>query len=198
MVNLKMPDSGRAEDVDKIDTGDNAQEGAGQAGGEPQEVGIEQLRTELDDARSRAEDTWQKLVRAQADFDNFRRRSERDLEKAHKFGLEKFAAELLNVRDSLELGLGHAHEEADAEKLREGMEMTLKMLTQAMEKFDIEEIDPAGQSFDPEFHQAMTTQENASLPPNTVSAVMQKGYTLSGRLLRPAMVIVSKSPEGSG
>jgi len=193
-----MPDSGRAEDVDKIDTGDNAQEGAGQAGGERQEVGIEQLRTELDDARSRAEDTWQKLVRAQADFDNFRRRSERDLEKAHKFGLEKFAAELLNVRDSLELGLGHAHEEADAEKLREGMEMTLKMLTQAMEKFDIEEIDPAGQSFDPEFHQAMTTQENASLPPNTVSAVMQKGYTLSGRLLRPAMVIVSKSPEGSG
>lgn len=184
--------------MDKIETGDNAQEGAEQTGGEPREVGIEQLRTELDDARSRAEDTWHKLVRAQADFDNFRKRSERDLEKAHKFGLEKFAAELLNVRDSLELGLGHAHEEADAEKLREGMDMTLKMLTQAMEKFDIEEIDPAGQSFDPEFHQAMTTQENASLAPNTVSAVMQKGYTLSGRLLRPAMVIVSKSPEGSG
>jgi molecular chaperone GrpE len=185
-------------DEDKIQPGEDPKANGDQTPEEPEEVDIEQLRVELEDARGRAEDTWQKLIRAQADFDNFRKRSDRDLEKAHRYGLEKFASELLNVRDSLELGLGHAHEEADAAKLREGMEMTLKMLTQAMEKFDIEEIDPQGEAFDPEFHQAMTAQENASLPPNTVSAVMQKGYTLNGRLLRPAMVIVSKAPEGAG
>ncbi|MCG6868338.1 MAG: nucleotide exchange factor GrpE [Gammaproteobacteria bacterium] len=193
-----MPESSRMGDEDKIQPGEDPKANGDQTPEEPEEVDIEQLRVELEDARGRAEDTWQKLIRAQADFDNFRKRSDRDLEKAHRYGLEKFASELLNVRDSLELGLGHAHEEADAAKLREGMEMTLKMLTQAMEKFDIEEIDPQGEAFDPEFHQAMTAQENASLPPNTVSAVMQKGYTLNGRLLRPAMVIVSKAPEGAG
>lgn len=193
-----MPESSRMGDEDKIQPGEDPKANGDQTPEEPEQVDIEQLRVELEDARGRAEDTWQKLIRAQADFDNFRKRSDRDLEKAHRYGLEKFASELLNVRDSLELGLGHAHEEADAAKLREGMEMTLKMLTQAMEKFDIEEIDPQGEAFDPEFHQAMTAQENASLPPNTVSAVMQKGYTLNGRLLRPAMVIVSKAPEGAG
>jgi molecular chaperone GrpE len=101
----------------------------------------------------------------------------------------------LAVKDSLELGVDAASGKTDAEKLREGIELTLKMLVQVMEKFNIEEIDPKGAPFDPTRHQAMTMQENQELPPNTVVAVMQKGYALNERLLRPAMVIVSKAPE---
>ena len=115
-----------------------------------------------------------------------------DIEKAHKYGLEKFADELLPVIDSLELGLAAATEEVSADKLLEGTELTLKMLKGVMERFGINAVDPTGESFNPELHQAMTMQESAEYGPNTVIAVMQKGYTLNERLIRPAMVIVSK------
>lgn len=169
-----------------------APDGGDEAGGED----IERLREELEAARKRAEETWNQLVRAQADLENLRKRSERDVAQAHKYGLEKFISELLPVVDSLELGLGHATEHVDAEKLREGMDLTLKMLGQVLQKFNVEEIDPLGEPFDPELHQAMSIQENAELEPNTVLTVVQKGYRLNDRLLRPAMVIVSKRPEG--
>ncbi len=156
---------------------------------------IERLREELEAARQQAAETWNQLVRAQADLENLRKRSERDVAQAHKYGLEKFLSELLPVVDSLELGLGHATEHADPEKLREGMDLTLKMLGQVLQKFRVEEIDPLGEPFDPELHQAMSIQENAELDPNTVLTVVQKGYRLNDRLLRPALVIVSKRPE---
>jgi molecular chaperone GrpE len=158
-------------------------------------VDVDALRAELEEARAKADDYWNRLLRAQAEMENLRRRSARELEQAHRFAVERLAAELLEVRDSLEMGVEAARSETDAEKLREGSQLTLKMLTQVMKKFNIEEIDPQGAPFDPERHQAMTMQENRQLPPNTVVAVMQKGYALNDRLLRPAMVIVSKAPE---
>ena len=111
-----------------------------------------------------------------------------------KYAIEKFVTELLPVKDSMEMGLGNSTDQATAEKLHEGMDLTLKMLVKVMEKFNIEEVDPQGKPFNPELHQAMTMQQSSELEPNTVASVMQKGYTLNGRLLRPAMVIVSKRP----
>ena len=160
-----------------------------------QDLDIDGLKQALDEARVQSQEHWNKLLRAQAEVENLRKRNQRDLENAHKYAIEKFAGALLPVKDSLELGLDHSSEKADAKKLHEGMELTLKMLSQVMEKFNIEEINPQGETFDPERHQAMSTQENAELAPNTVITVMQKGYVLNDRLLRPAMVIVSRQPE---
>lgn len=158
------------------------------------EFNIEELQQELREAQTKAEVNWEKLLRLQAELENQRKRSRRELENAHKYAIERFVTELLPVKDSLELGAEHTPDQGAAEKLHEGMELTLKMLVQLMEKFNIEEIDPEGKPFDPEFHQAMTLQEDADLATNTVITVMQKGYTLNGRLVRPAMVIVSKRP----
>lgn len=160
---------------------------------------VEELRQLLEEARGKADENWDKALRLQAELDNTQRRAQRDIESAHKYALEKFALELLPVKDSLELGLaaaqGSDHEVAD--KLREGTELTLKMLTSAMEKFGIAEVDPQGQPFNPECHQAMTMQPSSEHEANTIMAVMQKGYLLNERLLRPAMVVVSKGDEGS-
>ena len=173
----------------------NADITTGLAGEADRELDIEELRAELEEARHKAQANWDKVLRIQAELENQRKRSMRDLENAHKYAIDKFALELLPVKDSLELGLGHSSDQADAVKLHEGMELTLKMFSQALAKFNIEEINPEDKPFDPELHQAMTIQENSELPPNTVIAVMQKGYTLNDRLLRPAMVIVSKRPD---
>ncbi|HYQ71722.1 MAG TPA: nucleotide exchange factor GrpE [Gammaproteobacteria bacterium] len=154
-----------------------------------------ELHALLEDARGKADEHWDQCLRLQADLDNLRKRAERDVASAHKFGLERFAAELLPVRDSLEMGLAaFAAEGADKEKLREGVELTLQMLTTAMGKFEIREVNPQDERFDPEFHQAMSLQERDDVEPNTVVTVVQKGYLLNDRLLRPAMVIVSRAP----
>lgn len=152
------------------------------------------LRQELEEAQAKAQEHWDKLLRAQAELENLRKRSARDLENAHKYALDKFAGELLGVRDSLELGVQAAQESNDLDKIREGTELTLKMLVQLMEKYEIREIDPQGAKFDPDRHQAMMTQESSEADPNTVLSVMQKGYSLKDRLLRPALVVVSKTP----
>lgn len=152
------------------------------------------LQAELDAALAKAAENWDQLLRVQADLENTRRRAAQDVEKAHKFGLEKFAQELLPVKDSLELGLAASTSDDEAvAKLREGMELTLKMLSSCMEKFGIKEVNPLGQPFNPEWHQAMTMQESSEHAPNTVMLVMQKGYLLNDRLMRPAMVVVSKA-----
>lgn len=158
------------------------------------DVDIKNLQAELDDTRAKAKEHWNKLLRVQAELENQRKRSARDLENAHKYAMDKFALALLPVKDSLELGLGHSSDQADEDKLHEGLELTLKMFAQVLEKFNIKEVDPQGEPFNPELHQAMTTQDNSEMPVNTVTTVMQKGYTLNDRLLRPAMVIVSKKP----
>ncbi len=162
-------------------------------------IDVEALHKELEEAQAKAEETRDQLIRAQADIDNLRKRQERELENAHKYALENFARELLGVRDSLELGLSAAQDDnASVEKLREGMDLTLKMLSDVMSKFGIEQIDPEGEPFDPELHQAMSMQPRSDVPPNTVVNVIQKGYTLNGRLVRPALVMVSQSaPEGA-
>jgi molecular chaperone GrpE len=148
----------------------------------------------LEDARSKADEHWNNLVRAKAEIDNLRKRHERDLENAHKYALERFVAELLAVRDSMELGLSAAQEQgADVEKLLEGTELTLKLFSDVMERFDVVQIDPQGEPFDPDLHQAMSMQPRDDVAPNTVVTVVQKGYTLNGRLVRPAMVIVSQA-----
>jgi molecular chaperone GrpE len=171
------------------------QDTAQTANGEPeQRTDVTALQAELEAARARADDYWNKLVRTQAEMENLRKRSARELEQAHRYAVERFATELLAVKDSLEMGVDAASNEIEPEKLREGTELTLRMLVRAMEKFNIEEINPQDQPFDPARHQAMTTQENSQLPPNTVVAVLQKGYAIGERLLRPAMVIVSKGP----
>ncbi|MES9966526.1 MAG: nucleotide exchange factor GrpE [Sedimenticola sp.] len=155
------------------------------------------LRLLLEDARAKADEHWDQLVRARAESENQRKRHERELENAHKFALERFVSELLAVRDSMELGLGAAQDEgADVEKLIEGTELTLKLLSDVMERFEVEQIDPVGEPFNPEFHQAMSMQPREDVPPNTVVTVVQKGYTLNGRLVRPAMVMVSQAVQG--
>lgn len=157
----------------------------------------EELQLMLEDARSKADEHWDLLLRSKAEIENLNRRHERELENAHKFALERFASDMLAVRDSMELGMEAANNEgAEVESLREGTKLTLKLLTDVMERFKIVQIDPTGEPFDPEYHQAMTTQPREDVPPNTVIAVMQKGYTLNGRLIRPAMVMVSQGAQG--
>ena len=158
--------------------------------GEPDHAELTAL---LEDARGKADEHWDQVLRLQAELENLRRRSERDLANAHKFALERFASELLPVRDSLEMGLA-AFETENTEKHKEGIELTLQMMSSVMDKFEISEVNPQDEAFDPDYHQAMSMQEREDVEPNTVVTVVQKGYLLHGRLIRPAMVIVSKTP----
>lgn len=160
---------------------------------ESPEKNADSLEAQLEEAQAKASENWDQFIRAKAEMDNLRRRNVKDLENAHKFGIEKFVTELLPVLDSMAMGL--AVEDATAESLREGMELTMNMLGKMMEKLGIEEIDPLNEKFDAAKHQAMTMQPNADVEPNTVIAVMQKGYSLNERLIRPAMVMVSKAVE---
>lgn len=154
------------------------------------------LTEQLAQAERKAAENWDKAVRMQAEMENIKRRAQKDVESAHKFALENFARELLPVLDSLELGIqASTGEVTEVVKLREGMELTLKQFHAVLAKFNIEIIDPVGQSFNPEYHQAMSMQATAHVEPNTILAVFQKGYALNGRLLRPAMVVVSKAME---
>ncbi|MEH6450446.1 MAG: nucleotide exchange factor GrpE [Oleispira sp.] len=162
-----------------------------------EEVSVEEalqasLIAELAAAKTEAAELKDQMLRIQADAQNIRRRAEADVEKAHKFGQEKFSRELLSVLDNLERALAASPEDEATKALRDGVEMTLQGFTSTLTKFNVEAIDPQGETFNPEHHQAMAMQENADFPPNTVMAVMQKGYSLHGRLLRPAMVMVSK------
>lgn len=159
------------------------------------EVLISELKQELATAEQKAQEYWEKVLRVQAEMENMKRRTQKDLEDTHKFAITGFAKELLPVLDSLELGLqAAAGESEEVKKFREGNELTLKQFAAAFSKFNIETLDPLGQPFNAEQHQAMVMQEVKDVAPNTVINVFQKGYMLNGRLLRPAMVIVAKAP----
>ena len=152
------------------------------------------LETQLADALAKADDNWDQLMRTKAEMENIRRRSEKDVSNARKYALEKFAQELLPVIDSMEMGVSAAQDEnADVDKLREGTEMTLKMFETAIEKFGIKGVHPKGEEFNPEHHQAMTMIDSQEHAPNMIIDVMQKGYLLNERLVRPAMVVVSSA-----
>lgn len=160
------------------------------------EAEIAMLYAELEAAKQTIADQKDSVVRAAADVDNMRRRAAQDVEKAHKFALEKFANELLPVIDNLERAIEFSDKENETLKpLLEGIDMTVKSFNDAVAKFGVEIVNPQGEQFNPDFHQAMSIQPSDDVTPNTVLAVMQKGYTLNGRLLRPAMVMVSKAAD---
>jgi molecular chaperone GrpE len=169
------------------------EDGEAARAGATQELPAPDLELELQEARQEAAAHLDDFLRARAELDNLSKRAVRDLENARKFGLERFMTELLPVKDSVELGLNAADDAAaDPIKLREGLELTLKLFNAASEKFGLQEVDPAGQHFDPEYHQAMSIREESGVEPGTVLTVVQKGYLLNDRLLRPAMVIVAQ------
>ena len=151
--------------------------------------------TALAAAEAKAAENWNSYLRAMAEFENFRKRSERELDNARKFAIERFAQELVGVGDSLEAGINAAAVNPGP-ALLEGAQATLKQLQRAFDKAGIKLIDPVDAPFDPAWHEAMAVQESRDQPPNTVLSVIQKGYSLNGRLLRPARVIVSKAPAG--
>lgn len=156
-------------------------------------LSYQELQKQLTVAEEMANTYKDNLLRTKAEMENLQRIKERDIANAHKFALEKATHELLPVVDNLERAIAaHLNDESGAGSLLDGVSLTLKMLLKAMEKFGIESIDPEGQPFNPELHQAISTQENQNVQPNTVLSVLQKGYLLNKRLIRPALVVVSK------
>lgn len=162
---------------------------------EPEVETLEEV-TENDELAKALEEVAQykeAALRAHADAQNVRRRAEQDVEKAHKFGLEKFAKSIVNVADNLERALASAPDTGEPDPVREGVELTLKDLLETLARFEVKMVDPHGEPFNPELHQAITMVPNPELEANTVMDVVQKGYTINGRLLRPAMVVVSSA-----
>jgi molecular chaperone GrpE len=165
---------------------DFPQEGAVRGEGD-----VGELQAALAAAEARAAESKDLYMRALAEIENVRKRAARDVEQAHKFALERFANDLVGVKDSLELGLASS---ANADALRQGTEATLKLLAKAFERAGVEEVMPLGEVFNPELHEAIAAQPSKEHDPNTVQQVIQKGYVLNGRLLRPARVIVAREP----
>lgn len=171
---------------DEVAAGNDAEE-------RPEEAAAESGDTALEEAQARADENWNLYLRAAAEAENVRKRASRDVENAHRFALENFGRELLAVVDSLEMGLAAA-DGSDADALREGSEATCKLLKTTLERFGIAEVDPEGEPFDPELHEAMSMMPAPNAEPGSVVQVIQKGYSLNGRLLRPARVIVAAEP----
>ena len=172
-----------------------AAEGAGAPRSASPGAELERLQQALAEAEERARSNWEQHLRAVAELDNVRKRAQRDIEAANRYGLEKFAAELLPVRDSLELAVQTADSGAvDARSLQQGQQATLQLLVKALERFGVTPINPVGEPFDPSRHEEMLAQESTAAKPNTVLQVVQAGYELNGRLIRPARVIVAKAP----
>ncbi len=159
---------------------------------EEQELDIETLQALLEKEKEQSQANRDAALRAQAEMENLRKRTTRDVESAHKYALEKFVHELLPILDSLVLGMAAAESAENTDELHEGMDLTLKMFNSAMEKFGVRIIDPQGEKFNPEQHEAVSMQEIEGSESGTVVTVMQKGYELNGRLVRPAMVLVAK------
>ncbi|WP_458238528.1 nucleotide exchange factor GrpE, partial [Pseudomonas sp. P5_A2_2] len=175
-------------DEQTVDTQNPDANQAPEASGEDLAARVQVLEEQLAGAQDQA-------LRVAADLQNVRRRAEQDVEKAHKFALEKFAGDLLPIVDSLERGLElSSPDDESIRPMREGIELTLKMFQDTLKRYQLEAIDPHGEPFNAVQHQAMAMQESADVEPNSVLKVFQKGYQLNGRLLRPAMVVVSKAP----
>lgn len=155
-------------------------------------IPYEEMEAKLNEAETKANDNWDKFLRSQAELENVRRRFDRDITSAHKYGNEKLILELLPIIDGIERGLALAWQQDEAKKIHEGMAMTLNMLLKALEKFGVKQIDPMDKQFDPTWHQAISTKEDPNAKPNTILEVLQKGYILNDRLLRPALVVVAK------
>ena len=162
-------------------------------------LSVEDLVTALEAAREAADQARDQALRAQAESENVRRRAQRDVENAHKFALERFANDLLPVVDSLERAVEAARDQGSdgaAAAIADGVALSLKLFIDTLARADLKQVDPVGEPFDPKFHQAVSMVESAAAEPNSVLQVLQKGYTLNGRLVRPAMVVVSKAAKG--
>ncbi len=183
-------DVAEATQAEEAATGDTAAAESQDAANDEEEPSLEQIVAQL---QADVEEARDAALRAQADAQNVKRRAEQDVEKARKFALERFTGDLLPVVDNLERALEAASDDEAVRPIVEGVELTLKSFLDAIGKYNIEQINPEGEPFDPQLHQAMSMVDNPDVEPNTVIAVVQKGYTLNGRLVRPAMVMVSKS-----
>ena len=158
------------------------------------ELSEEQSESQVEELQQKLSTLGEQLLREQAEMQNVRRRAQRDIESAHKYALEKFAGELLSVVDNLERAIDAIDADDESQKaVAEGLELTLKTFIEVLAKYNVEAVEPEGQPFDAELHQAVSTVPNKDVEPNTVINVFQKGYTLNGRLIRPAMVVVSTS-----
>jgi molecular chaperone GrpE len=163
------------------------------ASGEESMDGDESIEAQLEKAQLTIKDYWDQMMRLRAEIDNNQKRAQRDLANAHKFALKNFAENLLPVVDSMEMGQAAASQEsASLESIREGSELTMNMLMQVLERSGVQQIDPLGEKFNPEMHQAISMVESADAEPNSVIEVMQKGFLLNERLIRPAMVVIAK------
>ena len=164
------------------------------------EESVEPEMSEVESLQAQLQDQQEQVLRIQAEMQNVRRRAEIDVEKAHKFALEKFVKELLPVADSLEKAVESTEGQQDTSEMvtsiREGVEMTLDLFKKSLTKFNVEQLDPVGEPFDPQQHEAMSMVPAPNAEPNSVVAVVQKGYLLNGRVVRPAMVMVAKAEEG--
>ncbi len=179
-------------------TADNADSQAQEVAGSSADLGLEELKAQLAEAQAKADENWERCLRATAEQDNIRKRAEREVDAARRFALEKFAQDLLAVCDSLDMGLKAARDSGADEKYIEGTALTAKMLGDVLVRHGVQTIDPKGETFDPARHEAMSAVPSAEVAPNTVIDVMQKGYVLNERVLRPAMVIVSRAVPTEG
>ena len=192
-VVVEQPATAQSASAESVEPSANA-ESVEEAATEPGEDSVESLRAQLENARLAAQAAEEKALRVQAEMENLRKRLARDAEKTRKFALERIMKDLLQVRDTMERGLEMVDESTTVETLREGQELTLKMLAKVLSDNDLEAIEPLGQPFDPEWHEAMTVLPSEEVEENTVLEVLQKGYRLHDRLIRPARVVVSRKP----
>ena len=176
-------------DAKDNNTQNTAEEVAVETNTAAENVDVAKLQAELEQAKAEAAANYEQFVRAQAELANQRRRTEKQVEDAHKYAVQKFVESLIPVVDSLEMGL---QAQGDIEQIREGMQLTLKQFESIMEKFNIESVGKLGDAFNPEHHQAVSMQPHPEYDNNTLSLVMQKGYLLNGRVVRPALVMVCK------
>lgn len=155
----------------------------------------DQDKKQIEELTAKAEENWNLYLRSQAEIENVRKRASKDVESAHKYAIDKFVAELLPIKESMDLGYAASHEEnADIAKIKEGTELTLKMFSSMFEKFKIVELNPVGEKFNPTFHEAISMLPSPEYEANIVMNVVQKGYLLNERVVKPALVVVSNGP----
>ncbi|MGR5144475.1 nucleotide exchange factor GrpE [Photobacterium sp. DNB23_23_1] len=194
----KVQDEQLQQDVEAVETESAEEEVVEMTLEEQQAARIAELEAALLTSDAKVREQQDSVLRARADVENMRRRSEQEIDKARKFALNKFAEELLPVIDNMERAIEMADKNDEAVKpMVEGVDLTLQTMMGTVEKFGLKQLNPMGEAFNPEFHQAMSIQESADHAPNTVMLVMQKGYELNGRVIRPAMVMVSKAASGN-
>ena len=196
LIPLQPDDTVIPAEVAGMENGEDKSEESAEAVGEEQPddeiYDIEILMQRLDEQKRITVENQDRMLRAQAELDNMRKRTARDIENAHKYALERFVTNLLPVLDSMEMGISASTNAEGIDSVLEGMNLTYKMFTSTLEKFGVKVIDPQGEKFNPEQHEAVSMQEAEDSEAGTVITVMQKGYELNGRLVRPAMVVVAK------